>query len=454
MPLSKNGDNYLAAAGGLKQEEGMAQHSSKQKENQFFRSLAIGLIAGFTLIALTLGPGLIEMLSPAKPEPTPFVETDEMRYEKALALLDAGSFDEALAAFEALGSYEDSEERCFETKLLRADALCEAGRGFEAATEVYQLYLDTGDPRAWDRCFALWERVTQRETVSAGVNYTVGVCNDGSVLATGRNKVGQCMVHDWENVAAVSAGGWHPLGLRFDGTVVATGSNYYGQLNVDEWTDIVAVSSGSSHSIGLRADGTALATGYNRFGQCELSGWSNLVAVAAGNTHSVGLRADGTVVAVGENENGQCDVDGWTNVIAISASELNTVALRADGTVLAAGDNNYNQCKVSEWTDIVAVSTYANAVDEHTVFFAHTLGLRADGTVVATGSNRYGQSLVTGWDHMISVSAGGYHSAGLRDDGSAVATEVTDIRGNGGQCNVEDWTDLRIPAARQFVPQG
>ncbi|MGB9620675.1 MAG: hypothetical protein ACPL7K_09705, partial [Armatimonadota bacterium] len=52
----------------------------------------------------------------------------------------------------------------------------------------------------------------------------------------------------------------------------------------------------------------------------------------------------------------------------------------------------------------------------------HSLGLRADGSIVAWGSNNYGQCSVpspnTGF---VAVAAGWYHSLGLKSDGSIVA---------------------------------
>ena len=45
------------------------------------------------------------------------------------------------------------------------------------------------------------------------------------------------------------------------------------------------------------------------------------------------------------------------------------------------------ECYVSGWTDIVAVSTG----------FLHTVGLKRDGTVVAVGNNEYGQCDVGDW---------------------------------------------------------
>jgi hypothetical protein len=55
--------------------------------------------------------------------------------------------------------------------------------------------------------------------------------------------------------------------------------------------------------------------------------------------------------------------------------------------VVATGRNLEGQCNVTGWTGIVQVTA-----DGY-----HTVGLKADGTVVATGDNTYGQCNVTGW---------------------------------------------------------
>ena len=58
---------------------------------------------------------------------------------------------------------------------------------------------------------------------------------------------------------------------------------------------------------------------------------------------------------------------------------------------MAAGFNDYGQCDVSEWTDIVAVAAGG----------WHTLGLKADGSIVAAGRNENGQCEILGWDNMM-----------------------------------------------------
>ena len=186
-------------------------------------------------------------------------------------------------------------------------------------------------------------------TLAAGTNHTVGLCNDGTVVAAGWNGSGQCDVDSWSDIVAVAAGHAHTMGLRSDGTVVATGWNGYGQCDVDSWTDIVAVAAGAGYTIGLRRDGTVVAAGWN---QSDFDSWTDIVAIATGDNHAVGLRSDGTVIATGQNDVGQCDVDSWTDIVAVAAGYAHTVGLRSDGTVVAAGRNDDGQCDVSGWKNI------------------------------------------------------------------------------------------------------
>jgi len=47
-----------------------------------------------------------------------------------------------------------------------------------------------------------------------------------------------------EYTSMVAAGGYHTVGLKDDGTVVAVGWNELGQCNVGGWTDITQVAAG------------------------------------------------------------------------------------------------------------------------------------------------------------------------------------------------------------------
>ena len=308
-------------------------------------------------------------------------------YQAAQALMDDGKYMQAMWAFQAL-DYQDSQEKMQEAR----------------------------------DCFI----ASQRTSLSAGANHTVGLRRDGTAVAAGVNYSGRCDIGSWTNIVAVSAGDAHTVGLRADGIVVATGANGSGQCNVDGWTNIVAISAGGSHTVGLRSNGTVVAVGRDYSSACDVGDWTDIVAVSAGTSHTGGLRSDGTVIAAGWNGEGQCDVDSWTDIVAVSAGAYYTVGLRSDGTVVAAGQNSEGQCDVDGWTDIVAVSAGHN----------HTVGLRSDGTVVAVGwniGNQCGEA--NAWKDIVEVGSGRYYIVGLRSDGTVVATGAY-------QQTISKWTDI------------
>src|SRR5690606_41874218 len=77
--------------------------------------------------------------------------------------------------------------------------------------------------------------------------------------------------------SAVAAGFRHSVALEADGTVVAIGEHKYGQCDVSDWRDIVAVASGNAHTgnkhtVGLRSDGTVGAVCWNAYLHSDVRG--------------------------------------------------------------------------------------------------------------------------------------------------------------------------------------
>ena len=264
--------------------------------------------------------------------------------------------------------------------------------------------------------------------VSAGGVHTVGLRSDGTAVATGSNRYGQCDVSDWSDLVAIDAGESHTVGLRSDGTAVATGDNWYGQCAVggSDWADLVAVSAGTFHTVGLRSNGTVVAVGLDD-GRCKVSDWHDIVAVSAGYWHTVGLRSDGTAVATGSemNEGGECDVSSWTDLTAVSAGTSYTAGLHSDGTAVCAGDGSMSTLDITGWEDLVAVSAGDGCV----------FGLFSNGTANVLGVDTEEKFAIYGWREIVAISAGHHHTVGLRSDGRAVARGLNDD----GQCDISGW---------------
>ena len=152
----------------------------------------------------------------------------DSKYEKAITLMEAGKYDEAILVFEALDDYKDSKKKITEceTKILdekyhKAVALMEAGQYAEAIT-IFEALGDYSDAKKQAiRSWGVWN------PIAAGINFTAGLRKDGTVVAAGWNEFGQCNVSSWRNIVAIAAGDHNcyyqqlpwcrwPLSLRYD----------------------------------------------------------------------------------------------------------------------------------------------------------------------------------------------------------------------------------------------
>ena len=149
-------------------------------------------------------------------------------------------------------------------------------------------------------------------------------------------------VSSWKNIIAIAAGEEHLVGLQQDGTVIATGKNDHGQCQTEEWTDIVAIAAGDDITAGLRADGTVVTTSVEE--NKEAAKWTDIVAISCDDLDISALKADGTTITTSYNNK------TYSDVIALSSDGItNTLFLKADGSVIFEELENSIGNKTKHW---------------------------------------------------------------------------------------------------------
>lgn len=286
--------------------------------------------------------------------------------------------------------------------------------------------------------------------ISAGAFHSLGIRQNGSLWAWGKDDFGQCLgtgnlvehrtpvrVGTASNWVSVTAGSYHSLGLRADGTLWAWGDDNAGELGVGRLaaapqqqvataTNWSQVSAASGHTVALRTDGTIWSWGYNPGGEIgtttltlntvseplRVGSLTTWVRIAAGMRHTAAIRADSTLWLWGANDRGQLGEalttanyyryapaqlamgQKWTYVACGASS---TFAVRADGTLWAWGENPRSQlglgpqaASTSSFFQPQQIGTAGNWASV-AVGSGHTLALRTDGTLWAWGYNNSGQ---------------------------------------------------------------
>jgi alpha-tubulin suppressor-like RCC1 family protein len=215
----------------------------------------------------------------------------------------------------------------------------------------------------------------------------------------------------------------------------AWGSNLQGRLGdnttvsksspvsvVGGFTDWCQVSAGFAHSLGIRQNGTAWAWGNNLAGRLGdntivsksspvsvVGGFADWCQASGGGAHSLGLRTNGTIWAWGNN----CSTPDLVNFFPAGQLGDNTVTNRSSPVSVVGG--------FADWCQVSAGGF-------------HSLGVRTNGTAWFWGYNNCGQlgdnttvnksspvSVLGGFTDWCQVSGGGGHSLGVRTNGTAWA---------------------------------
>ncbi|OPZ91157.1 MAG: Endo-1,4-beta-xylanase A precursor [Firmicutes bacterium ADurb.Bin419] len=263
----------------------------------------------------------------------------------------------------------------------------------------------------YDQC-TVPEDLRNVKAIAAGYAHSLALKEDGTVVAWGDNSYYQCEVpDDLVKVKAISAGDEHSVALLEDGTVAVWGNSSRGQLSVPaDLTNVKAISAGTYHTLALKEDGTVVAWGYNYYNQATVpEGLTDVIAVAAGYEHSLALKKDGTVVAWGYDDEVLDIPEDLTDVIAVDIHHLNCLALKKDGSVVAWGGLFESDYTVPEdLTDVKSI--YAG--------WPCSMVIRQNGTVVALGTDTWGEGSFAETVAVKEISAGASNTLILKEDGT------------------------------------
>jgi alpha-tubulin suppressor-like RCC1 family protein len=253
--------------------------------------------------------------------------------------------------------------------------------------------------------------------------------------------------------------GYGNFGKRGDGTATANGVTPARVLEAGQsaggtsWSDWIALAGGGEHTCGIRQDKSAWCWGYGRYGQrgdaTQTDGrfsprqvvqadqaaggavWNDWAALTGGFYHTCGLRTDGTAWCWGRGTYGQRGDGLFGDTYDVRDTPVQV--LRDSGPSIY-------------WTDWTKISSFGY----------HTCGIRTDGSAWCWGYGGNGErgdgntaseasrpvrvwaagaATSTGaWADWTAVSAGWSHTCGIRTDGTAWCwgNGTSGQRGDGG----------------------
>ena len=224
------------------------------------------------------------------------------------------------------------------------------------------------------------------------------------------------------NWSQVSAGRLHTAAIKTDGTLWTWGYNSYGQLGnmmFDDKSSPITpsnssttwkqVSAGDNHTAAIKTDGTLWVWGANVSGE-------------VGNNNTI-LQSSPSTTAGGGNT--------WSQV---SAGSVFTAAVKTDGTLWTWGNNQFGKLGIDDTVNRSSPVTIAGGGTTWKQVSAgsrHAAAIKTDGTLWLWGINNNGHlgddtnvsklSPITtagGGTDWSQVSAGGYHTAAIKTDGT------------------------------------
>ncbi|WP_082989506.1 hypothetical protein [Christensenella intestinihominis] len=280
--------------------------------------------------------------------------------------------------------------------------------------------------------------------IAVGPSIITAVTGEGKILTAGFSRgagMDKYKTDGWKDIRQITAGGTHTAGLRKDGTVVAAGDNRYGQCDVGNWKDVQQIAAGFAETTALFNDGTLGTTNPER--KKELETARDVVAISCDPVMEsiAALKRDGTVEVFTQDDEMAREVKSWKDIKQISAGLNYIAALTNEGTVLIAGGTEAGkragEGNVGHWTEIAYV-----AAGEY-----RTWGIKTDGTVLST--DFYDPDKILGnlpdfaetkeWTDIVTLEPSADLVVGLKKDGTIVlAGNISD-----SERKAELWKDIK-----------
>jgi uncharacterized repeat protein (TIGR03803 family) len=318
-------------------------------------------------------------------------------------------------------------------------------------------------------------------SITSGVYHCFAQRTDGTLWAWGNNSYGQLgdnstttrsaplQVGTFTNWTSISGGYYFSVGTRADGTLWTWGRNDVGQLGDNSLTnrsipvqigistDWQTAQAGGYHVLAKKNDGSLWSWGWNLYGQlgngindltsrgttpARVGTATNWALIAPGNGHNQVTTTDGTLWGWGDNGSGGLGYGGhlmqpiaaqFGPVSSASGGDGHSVLIRADGTLWTLGNNGNGQFGIGASDNGQHLLTQPMPGTQWLSVTAggfHTAAVRSDGTLWTWGYNNNGQigdgtttqrnapvqiGTAANW---VKVTAGYYFTVGLRADGT------------------------------------
>ena len=394
---------------------------------------------------------------------------------------DLGEFLLALAREEQIRSEgRKKQAELEELENLRKDMHVYKRRRFNHLNTIYFIKPNRsvgvfGMLSTWLRPMLRWENLV---AIKLGSNHAVGLRADGTVVALGDNSQGQCNISHWRDIIDIEVSYNSTFGIRRDGTVVAAGAfeRFY-LAQIEAWRDVERICVTADSPFCVHRDGTISALSYEKG---DFRSWTDIVDICFAGKQLVGLTRDFRVrccVIDRYSDAREFDPGSWDKVVAIYGDEYCLYGIRFNGDVLQDGAGESKAKDIAQWREVIAIATdlfytYAMDLDGNILSSGfveaapecfpdpwsritrvvassfHCAGIRDDGTVVASGDNAYGQCDVRSWTGIRELAMSNSHTVGLCSDGTVVAAGDNTY----GQCDVGHWRNITaISASGQFT---